>query len=71
MMKSDIDKNFSRFFQIVMSRFWDIVVFLRLHESQNKRSHIFPTFFSYVTRDADLQQRFLAHIQRCNAGTML
>ena len=41
MMKSDIDKNFSRFFQIVMSRFWDIVVFLRLHESQNKRSHVF------------------------------
>ena len=42
MMKSDIDKNFARFLQIEMSRFWDIIVSQRLYESQNKRSHIFP-----------------------------
>ena len=50
MMKSDIDKNFSRFFQIVMSKFWDTVVFLRLHESQNKRSHIFSQRWCYTGR---------------------
>ena len=42
MMKSDTDKNFARFLQIVVSRFWDIVVSQRLYERQNQRSHIFP-----------------------------